>query len=821
MRLTPLRAVALTAAVLTAAGAVTYAAGPAGVTASIETEALFDDQAGGFADGDDPAIWVHPRATERSLVLATAKDAGLRVYDVNGRRVQTIATAPATATARSGRFNNVDIVSGHRLGGDVGDLAVVSDRGRDRLMIYAIDKGWDRDDAPLRNVTANDAPLVFSADAAEVQDQRTAYGIAAWVDRASGTPLVAVSRRNATDLALFRLVRHGTRVSYERVDAIALPSTFTLPGGTQWSPCEEPGEGPQVEGMVADAERGVLFMAQEDVGIWRVSVGGGRFAGQPVAVDRVREFGVPATFDPVEEECVVSGADPGLGGHLAADAEGLTIYQAAGERGYLLASSQGDDGFAVYDRRGLGGFLGRFTVGDGAVDGVQGSDGAAVTNVAIGARFPKGLLVVHDGANTPEVADGDEPRDNTNFKFVPWERVAASLSPGLRVDPVRRPGDVRDVRGVRFATFNASLNRGAAGQLVSDLSTPDNAQAKAVAEVIQRSRPDVLLINEFDFDEGNPGVDLFARNYLEVGQNGAEPVSYPYRYAAPSNTGVPSGFDLDNNGQVGGGNDAFGFGLYPGQFGMAVYSKYPIDTRRVRTFQRFLWRDMPGALLPDDPGTPAPNDWYSADELAAFRLSSKSHWDLPIRTPDGTVHVLVSHPTPPVFDGPEDRNGTRNHDEIRLWADYVSPGKGSYIVDDAGQRGGLQRGARFVIAGDQNADPLDGDSVAGAIQQLLESPRINSDGIPSSPGGDEQSRLQGRANATHRSNPSFDTADFADGAPGNLRVDYVLPDRRSAVIDSAVFWPHTTDPLFRLPGLFPFPTSDHRLVWVDVARETG
>ena len=246
---------------------------------------------------------------------------------------------------------------------------------------------------------------------------------------------------------------------------------------------------------------------------------------------------------------------------------------------------------------------------------------------------------------------------------------------------------------VRFATFNASLNRGAAGQLVTDLSTPDNAQAQTVAEIIQRSRPDVLLVNEFDFVAGGEAAELFRENYLEVSQNGARPVRYPYYFVAESNTGIPSGFDLNNNGTVGGGDDAFGFGAYPGQFGMAVFSKYPIDYRHIRTFQHFLWKDMPGAMLPDDPATPGSADWYSPEELDVFRLSSKSHWDVPIDLGRKTVHFLVSHPTPPVFDGAEDRNGTRNFDEIRLWADYVRGGKkAAYIYDDDGRYGGLRRG---------------------------------------------------------------------------------------------------------------------------------
>jgi hypothetical protein len=261
---------------------------------------------------------------------------------------------------------------------------------------------------------------------------------------------------------------------------------------------------------------------------------------------------------------------------------------------------------------------------------------------------------------------------------------------------------------------------------------------------------------------------------------------------------------------------------------MAVYSKYPIRFDQIRTFRNFKWKDMPGALLPDDAATPAPADFYSPAELAVLPLSSKSHWDIPIRIRDKTVHFLVSHPTPPVFDGPEDRNGRRNHDEIRLWADYVRPSAGSYIYDDAGRTGGLRPGAFFVIAGDQNSDPLDGDSVPGSAQLLLDNPRINSTVTPASAGAVEAAMLQGGANLTHRSDPQFDTADFSDSAPGNLRADYVLPSKALRIRDAGVFWPVRTDPLFRLTGVFDFsrlddfpgangfPSSDHRLVWVDV-----
>lgn len=400
---------------------------------------------------------------------------------------------------------------------------------------------------------------------------------------------------------------------------------------------------------------------------------------------------------------------------------------------------------------------------------------------------------------------------------------------------------------IRFSQFNASLNRNSAGQLVTDLSTPDNAQARTVAEIIQRINPDVLLLNEFDYVESDPlqPVRLFQQNYLSVSQNGATPVRYPYVYIAPSNTGIATGFDLNNNGVAvttpgtpGYGDDSFGFGNFPGQFGMVLLSKYPIDLANVRTFQTFLWKDMPGNLLTsdptaDNPATPVNENlggFYSPEEQAILRLSSKSHWDIPILVNGQVIHVLASHPTPPVFDGPEDRNGKRNHDEIRFWSDYVTPGQGRYIYDDNGNFGGLPAGSSFVIMGDQNADPSDGDSYNFAIRQLLQNPNINTSFVPSSPGGPQQSTLQGGANLNHRGNPAFDTADFADTAPGNLRADYVLPSVNLEITNSAVFWPLNTDPLFPLVGTFNpalpggFPSSDHRPVYVDVrlgATESG
>ncbi len=394
---------------------------------------------------------------------------------------------------------------------------------------------------------------------------------------------------------------------------------------------------------------------------------------------------------------------------------------------------------------------------------------------------------------------------------------------------------------IRFASFNTFLNRPSEGELITNLSTPDDTQAQAVAEILQRVRPDVVLINEFDFDAANEGIELFQDNYLSTAQAaGLDPIDYPYVYNAPSNTGVAAGFDFDNNGEVvtepgsvGYGNDSFGFGFFPGQFAQVLLSQYPIVEEDIRTFQNFLWRDMPGALLPADPedvdGNGDTENWYTEEELEVFRLSSKSHWDIPIDVDGEVIHVLASHPTPPVFDGPEDRNGTRNHDEIRFWSDYVTPGAGTYIYDDAeyvaagnttpdNPSGGLAAGELFVVMGDQNADPFDGDSIPGAIQQLLNNPLINISVSPGSVGGEDGAIRQAGANVGQLGDPAFDTGDFNDAAPGNLRADYVLPSRDLDITEAASFWPSEGDDLFDLVGVgFPVVSSDHRLVYADVS----
>jgi len=358
---------------------------------------------------------------------------------------------------------------------------------------------------------------------------------------------------------------------------------------------------------------------------------------------------------------------------------------------------------------------------------------------------------------------------------------------------------------LRVAAFNASLVRPEPGGLLRALDGGGDPQAKKVAAILQRVRPDVLLLLEVDRDP--EALARLEQQYLAVPQpGGGEALAYAHRFVPSTNTGEPSGFDLDRDGRSTGPGDARGFGAFPGQYGMVVLSRYPIDVDGIRCFGELRWRDVAGARLPDDPESLPAADWYSCGAQQVLPLSSKNHCVVPVRVGPRPLHLLVSHPTPPVFDGPEDRNGLRNHDEIRLWARLLDGGEGlPRILDD---------GARFVIAGDLNADPHDGDSTGDPIDRwLLSHPRVNASVTPSSRGAEAAARRDGGSNATHAGESRHDTADFpdADGGPGNLRVDYVLPSTTLDVVGSGVFWPAPGE-----PGSELVECSDHRLVWIDV-----
>jgi hypothetical protein len=367
---------------------------------------------------------------------------------------------------------------------------------------------------------------------------------------------------------------------------------------------------------------------------------------------------------------------------------------------------------------------------------------------------------------------------------------------------------------LRVATYNTSLYSDQAGGLIAELEG-DSTHARKIAAVLQNVRPDLVLLNEFDYDDGHRAADLFQHKYLEAPQpGGGDAMRYPYRYLAPVNTGVPSGLDLDNNGRIGGsardyGNDAWGYGLHPGQYGMLVLSKYPIDEAAVRSFRLLKWSTVPGAVNPVDPRTNKP--WYSAKAWAQLRLSSKSHWDVPVQAPGGIVHFLVSHPTPPVFDGPEDRNGERNAQEISLWRHYLDNAPdAAWLCDDAGRCGGLEAKAKFVIAGDLNNDPIDGDGHHDAIVELMEHPRVLRHPTPISAGGAESARAYAAKGLLRRGAPEHVTGDFGPKS-GAMRLDYVLPSTGLAHVDGGIFWPASSDAHAKIAD-----GSDHHLVWADL-----
>ena len=232
---------------------------------------------------------------------------------------------------------------------------------------------------------------------------------------------------------------------------------------------------------------------------------------------------------------------------------------------------------------------------------------------------------------------------------------------------------------------------------------------------------------------------------------------------------------------------------------MVLLSKYPIDKDNIRTFQKFKWKDMPGALKPFNPEDNTA--FYDDNVWQQLRLSSKSHWDVPIRINGKDIHILASHPTPPVFDGPEDRNGKRNHDEIRFWLDYINKGQSDYIYDDKGKFGGLVPNQSFVILGDQNASAVEGDAINNSIASLLTSQLVN-DPLPASEGG----KLNSQENPYGANHTAY----------WRMRADYVLPSTIGfSVLNSGVFWPTPDDEDFRLIEDRK-ASSDHRLVWVDL-----
>lgn len=295
-----------------------------------------------------------------------------------------------------------------------------------------------------------------------------------------------------------------------------------------------------------------------------------------------------------------------------------------------------------------------------------------------------------------------------------------------------------------------------------------------MAAVVAQAAPDVLILQGVDFDHGQATLGALRDMIAGAGAD------YPHVFSLQPNSGMASGDDLDGDGRRGEPEDAQGYGWYAGEGGMAVLSRFPVDLSGVRDFSGLLWRDLPGAI-PDE-----------GMKAGVQRLSSVAHWVVPVRIGDRRLNVLTFHATPPVFDGPEDRNGRRNHDEIVFWQRYLD-----------GAFGPVAEGA-FVLAGNANLDPADGDGRKEAIAGLLADPRVQ-DPAPRRPGPASQG--EGQAG-----DPALDTAAWQGPEPGHLRVSYVLPSADLEVEASGVVWPGEGDPLAATVQA----ASRHRLVWVDL-----
>ena len=284
---------------------------------------------------------------------------------------------------------------------------------------------------------------------------------------------------------------------------------------------------------------------------------------------------------------------------------------------------------------------------------------------------------------------------------------------------------------LRVATWHGDFSRKGPGLLLRELLSDKAPDVSAVAVL----SPDVLVLTDLDYDAGHVALGVLAD---KLG-------GYPHVFALRPNTGMATGLDLDGDGRLGGPRDAQGYGWFAGQGGLALLSRYPLTLVADHTAR--LWKDTPDTL-------------WTSDEPEGQRLSTSAHWAVRVDAPvPFTLWTLAA--TPPVFDGPEDRNGRRNHDEVMLWAHELDRGLAGPVV----------------LAGLLNLDPARGEGLRAAAERVLTHPRLQ-DPLPQLP-----------------------TVDW--DSVGEMRVSYVLPDAGLKVLNA---------------GITPVPGSGpHRVVWVDLA----
>ena len=329
---------------------------------------------------------------------------------------------------------------------------------------------------------------------------------------------------------------------------------------------------------------------------------------------------------------------------------------------------------------------------------------------------------------------------------------------------------------LRIATYNPELTRNGPGLLLQAIRDRDDPQVAAVVAVLARLDADVVVLTAVDYDYGQAAITALQADLAAAG------APYPHVLALRPNSGVQTGLDLDGNGKTGEARDAQGFGRFAGSAGMAVLSRFPLG--EPRDFSGLLWRDLPGADLPPD----------LTDQAKAVQLLSTSgHYEVPVSYGEGKVlHLLIWYATPPVFDGPEDRNGRRNKDEAAFWLRLLD-GALPYALPES----------PFVLLGQSNLDPVDGDGLHEAMTDLLTHPALQDP----QPRGDDLHQDPGQSG-----DPLLDTALYGKGL-GGLRVDVLLPQAGLTVKAAGVMWPTPQDDFANTLSA----ASRHRPVWAEIA----
>lgn len=373
------------------------------------------------------------------------------------------------------------------------------------------------------------------------------------------------------------------------------------------------------------------------------------------------------------------------------------------------------------------------------------------------------------------------------LSFFAHLRLAAVLIAAIGATPILADP-------VRVAYFHTELSARGPGLLLRDLTREKTPEAlDAVLAILVDTAPDIVLLADIDYDAGHEALRALQAALAQRG------LPLPHGFTAAPNTGVPTGLDLDRDDKWDEPEDAQAFGEFRGAGGLVLLSRYPILHDQIAELTNLLWAEFPAANMPET---------YGDAERAVIRLSATGHWDVPVQLPDGEVlRLLTLHATPPVFDGPEDRNGRRNADQMRLWSDYLNGWR---------PEGAAPPLSRAVVLGTLNADPVDGEARPGALDRLRAHPRLQ-DPAPRAAGAAAASRAQGGVNTAQTGDPAFDTVDWPDDRwndPGNLRVDYILPSRDLTVMASGLHWPDPDDAeaLQRAEV-----ASRHRLIWVDLA----